>query len=166
MLLVLLRTMASLPSDRDKADKMPGGYVSGSFEKVVQDALTARFGRADRLIPAGETNLYLNRSAMQNVKTDTGKPVTDDDVYRVAKEALLSAPELHVARVYTREQLDNGIPGDFIARAAMNGYYPKRSGDITIVLEAKLRAGQSRHFTLFTVRLRPPRSRALFRARH
>ncbi|MGI8961206.1 MAG: alkaline phosphatase family protein [Bryobacteraceae bacterium] len=126
--------VAPLP-DRDKADKMPGGYVSANFEKVVEDALTARFGRADWLIPAGETSLYLNRTALQNVNTAGGKSVTEEDVYRVAKEALLSAPELHVARVYTREQLDNGIAGDFIARAAMNGYYPKRSGDISVVLE-------------------------------
>jgi predicted AlkP superfamily pyrophosphatase or phosphodiesterase len=126
--------VAPLP-DRDRADKMPGGYVPATFEKIVQDALTVRFGQADWLIPAGETNLYLNRTTMQNVKTASGQPVTDEDLYRVAKKALLSAPELHVARVYTREQLDNGIPGDFIARAAMNGYYPKRSGDISIVLE-------------------------------
>jgi predicted AlkP superfamily pyrophosphatase or phosphodiesterase len=126
--------VAPLP-DRDKADKMPGGYVSVSFEKVVENALTARFGQAEWLVPAGETNLYLNRPAIQNAKTAAGKSITEDDVYRVAKDALLSAPELHVARVYTREQLDNGIPGDFIARAAMSGYYPKRSGDISIVLE-------------------------------
>ena len=58
--------VAPLP-DRDKADKMPGGYVSASFEKVVQNALTARFGRADWLIPGGETNLYLNRTALQQI---------------------------------------------------------------------------------------------------
>jgi hypothetical protein len=126
--------VAALP-DRDKADKMPGGYVSGSFEKIVQDALTARFGRADWLIPAGETNLYLNHTVMQKFRTADGKSVTAEEVCRVAKEALLSNPELHVARVYTREQLDNGIAGDFIARAETNGYYPKRSGDLAVVLE-------------------------------
>lgn len=126
--------VAPLPN-RDKADKMPGGYVSGSFEKVVQDALSARFGRADWLIPAGETSLYLNRIAMRNFKTAEGKPVTEEEIFRIAKEALLSNPDLHVARVYTREQLDNGIAGDFIARAEVNGYYPKRSGDISVVLE-------------------------------
>lgn len=72
---------------------------------------------------------------MQNFKTSDGKPVTDDELYRVAKEALLESPQLHVARVYTREQLDNGVAGDFIARTEMNGYYPKRSGDIFVVLE-------------------------------
>jgi predicted AlkP superfamily pyrophosphatase or phosphodiesterase len=126
--------VATLPA-RDKADKMPGDYVSGSFEKVVQDALTARFGQANWLIPADETNLYLNRTAVQKFKTQDGKSVTEEELCRVAKEALFSTPELHVARVYTRDQLDSGIAGDFVARAEVNGYYPKRSGDIAIVLE-------------------------------
>jgi predicted AlkP superfamily pyrophosphatase or phosphodiesterase len=140
--------VAAIPA-RDKADKMPGGYVPGNFEKVVQDALTARFGQADWLIPAGETNLYLNRTTLQNFKTTDGKPVTEEEVCRVAKEALLSSPDLHVARVYTREQLDNGIAGDFIARAEVNGYNPKRSGDIAIVLEPNYMPGShgTSHFS-------------------
>ena len=40
-----------------------------------------------------------------------------------------------MARVYTRNQLDNGIAGDFIAQAEMSGYFPRRSGDIHIVFE-------------------------------
>jgi hypothetical protein len=140
--------VAAIPA-RDKADKMPGGYVPGNFEKVVQDALTARFGQADWLIPAGETNLYLNRTTLQNFKTTDGKPVTEEEVCRVAKEALLSSPDLHVARVYTRDQLDNGIAGDFIARAEVNGYNPKRSGDIAIVLEPNYMPGShgTSHFS-------------------
>ncbi len=55
----------------------------------------------------------------------------------------MSNPELHVARVYTRDQLDNGITGDFIARAEINGYNPRRSGDIAIVLEPNYMPGHS-----------------------
>ncbi len=47
----------------------------------------------------------------------------------------MSNPQIHAARVYSRPQLDNGIAGDFIAAAAMNGYFPPRSGDLTIILE-------------------------------
>jgi predicted AlkP superfamily pyrophosphatase or phosphodiesterase len=140
--------VAAIPA-RDKADKMPGGYVSASFEKVVQDALTARFGRADWLIPAGETNIYLNRAALQTFKTQDGKSVNEQDLFRVARQALLSNPELHVARVYTREQLDNGIAGDFIGRAEVNGFNPERSGDIAIVLEPNYMPGNhgTSHFS-------------------
>ncbi|MGA8030259.1 MAG: alkaline phosphatase family protein, partial [Bryobacteraceae bacterium] len=121
--------VASIPA-RDKADKMPGGYISGNPEKTVEDALTARFGSAEWLIPGGgETNLYFNRSAIQNAKA------SEAEAAAVAKQALLSNPQLHVARVYTREQLENGIGGDFIAIAERNGYNSKRSGDLAIVFD-------------------------------
>lgn len=141
--------VAPLP-DRDKADKIPGGYVSANAEKIVQTALTNRFGPTDWLIPgAGETSLYLNRSAIQSFKARDGKPVSDEEIYQIAKEALLSAPQLHVARVYTRDQLENGVAGDLIARAEMNGYYPKRSGDIFVVLEPNYLPGShgTSHFS-------------------
>ncbi|MBV9302438.1 MAG: alkaline phosphatase family protein [Acidobacteriaceae bacterium] len=126
--------VAPLPAV-DKERKMPGGYVPTNPETVVRDVLTKRFGPADWLIPAEETSLYLNRHAIEAFKTSTGNRVTEKEVYDNARDALLSAPELHVARVYTRDQLDSGLSGDFIARAEMNGYYPPRSGDIFVVIE-------------------------------
>ncbi len=144
--------VASTPA-HDKDSKMPGGYVSGKAQKIVDDALTARFGSAEWVIPAGgETNLYLNPSAIETAKTPNGKPVDRDEIYRVAKDALISNPQLHVARVYTREQLANGVTGDFIAAAEMNGYNPKRSGDIAIVLEPNYIPGRSgtTHFSPYT----------------
>jgi predicted AlkP superfamily pyrophosphatase or phosphodiesterase len=123
--------------ERDLTDKMPGGYVSESAEEVIEAALRARFGAGQWTIPGGgETNVYLNRSAIANTKA-----ATEDEVYRVAREALLSQPKLHVARVYTREQLERGITGDFIARAEANDFYPRRSGDIAIVLEPNYMPG-------------------------
>ncbi len=65
------------------------------------------------------------------------------EIYQVAREALLSDAKLHVARVYTREQLENGISGDFIALAETSGFNPKRSGDIAIVLEPNYLPGTS-----------------------
>jgi predicted AlkP superfamily pyrophosphatase or phosphodiesterase len=61
----------------------------------------------------------------------------------VARNALLLNPLLHIARVYTRDQLENGVAGDFIARAEMNGFNPKRSGDIAIVFEPGYIPGHS-----------------------
>lgn len=116
--------------------KLPGGYVTANAEQIVETALTQRFGAAGWLIHgAGEISLYLNRAAIQSFKTGDGKSVALEQVYAVAKEALISDPQLHVARVYTRDQLDNGVPGDFVARAEMNGYFPQRSGDIFVVLD-------------------------------
>jgi predicted AlkP superfamily pyrophosphatase or phosphodiesterase len=129
--------VATIPS-MDKAEKMPGGYVTESVEKVVDRALTEKFGYADWTIPGGgETNLYLNHTIIQNRK------IPEAEIYSVARTALLLNPLLHVARVYTRDQLENGVAGDFIARAEMNGFNPKRSGDIAVVLEPGYLPGHS-----------------------
>lgn len=143
--------VASAP-DRTKTDKLPGGYVSmEAMGRQVDAALTARFGAADWLIPGGGENLYFNRSVIQKLKAADGKAVTLDEICRAAKEALLLDPELHVARVYTREQLDSGVAGDFVARAETAGYYPKRSGDLAIVLEPGYVPGRSgtTHFSAY-----------------
>jgi hypothetical protein len=102
----------------------------------VQTALSKQFGEAKWLIPSADENwLYFDLDAVTNAKTPDGRHATMAEIYRVAKDAILSTSAFHVARVYTREQLDNGIAGDFIARAEMNGYYPRRSGDIALVYE-------------------------------
>jgi len=111
-------------------NKMPAGYVHADFENVVEEALNNRFGHAEWLLRGGgETTLYLNSEALAKAKT------SEPDALRVAKNALMSAPQLHVARVYTRDELENGIAGDFIAQAEVNGFNPRRSGDLAIVLE-------------------------------
>jgi predicted AlkP superfamily pyrophosphatase or phosphodiesterase len=124
--------------DHDEATKMPGGYVLADIEDAVESTLNRKFGKADWLIPgAGETALYFNRETLASAKA------REEDIYRVAKEAILAIPQLHVARVYTREQLADGVSGDFIARAEVNGYYPRRSGDLHLVFEPGYMVGTS-----------------------
>jgi predicted AlkP superfamily pyrophosphatase or phosphodiesterase len=121
--------VAPLPAT-DEAQKMPGGYLIADIEDAVQSALTRRFGKQSWLIPgAGDTVLYFDWQALASVK------ISRDEIYRTAREALLSIPQLHVTRVYTRDQLMDGVAGDFIARAEMNGFYARRSGDLHLVFE-------------------------------
>ncbi len=121
---------------QDEADKLPGGYLPGGLEEAVTAALNQHYGSADWLIPdASETSFYFSRDALVKAKGSDGKPVSADDLYRVAADALFANPRFHVARVYSRTQLDNGIAGDFIAQAEMNGYFPARSGDLNVVFE-------------------------------
>jgi predicted AlkP superfamily pyrophosphatase or phosphodiesterase len=130
----------------DEETRMPGGYVHGNPEEVVQRALAKTFAvDAPWLIPGGgETVLYLNwDTALKARKESSGEPIEEDDLYRVATSALLASPDLHVARVYTRAQLENGEYGDFIAEALMNGFNSKRSGDIEIVFESGYIPGSS-----------------------
>ncbi len=126
--------VAARPS-RDE-NKMPGGYLPADVEELVQSTLNRKFGKANWVIPGGgETSLYFDRDAIEKFRTSDGKTVSESDVSQTAKDALLAVPELHIARVYTRDQLDNGATADFIAQAETNGYFPRRSGDLALVFE-------------------------------
>lgn len=142
--------VASLPAE-DARVKMPGTYLSGTaIEEAVTEVLNNRFGKADWIIPSGsQTSLYINLEALLKAKTADGKLASWADVFGAVRYFILSKPELHIARIYTRDQLDNGIPGDFIAQAAMNGYYPARSGDMFLIFEPDFMIGKSgtNHFS-------------------
>jgi hypothetical protein len=130
--------------DHDKETHMPGGYLSGDVEGAIASALNRKFGKADWLIPGGgETTIYLNHKSLENIKMPQGEPIGEEQIYQTASEAIMAMPQLHVARVYTRKQLGDGIAGDFIARAEMNGYYPRRSGDLQIVFDSGFLPGSS-----------------------
>jgi len=130
--------------EHDEAMHVPGGYVYADPEDVVQSALTHAFGKGEWLIPGvGETSLYLNWDTVRKTKLASGEPLEEDDVYRIATGALLATAPLHVARVYTQEQLANGVAGDFISQALVNGFYSKRSGDLNIVFEPGYMVGTS-----------------------
>lgn len=129
---------------RAHEEKVPGGYVSiADMANQIRTALNERFGAADWFTPGGGENVYFNRATIEKTKAPDGHSVTLDEICLVAKDALLSHPELHIARVYTRRELDSGLTGDFIARAETFGYYPKRSGDLAIVLEPGYMPGHS-----------------------
>ncbi len=140
--------VAPLPGDEQR--HMPGGYVTVNAEVVVNSALTNRFGTADWLIPGvSEVSLYLNRKTVDDFKTADGRRIELGEIYSVAREALLSAPQLHVARVYSYDQLQSGIAGDEVAQAEMFGFYPKRSGDLNLVYDPyfALGKGGASHFS-------------------
>ncbi len=130
-----------------------GGYLAADVEDVVQSALNRKFGKANWLIPGGgETSLYFDHDVIHNFKTSDGRAVSPTQVFQTAKQALLSIPLLHIARVYTSDQLDNGVTGDFIAQAETNGYYPRRSGDLALVFEPGYIPGTSgtSHFSPYS----------------
>lgn len=121
---------------QDEANKMPGGYIAADVEEAVTSALNRKFGKADWLIAGvGDTSLYFNQETVSNFKSAEGKSISRDEITEAAKTTLLSIPQLHVVRVYTRAQLENGSTGDFIAQAETNGYFERRSGDLSLVFE-------------------------------
>jgi len=135
--------VAATPA-QDAKNKMPGGYVIADVEDALTAALNRRFGKATWIIPgAGDTGVYFNQDALRSAKTPDGRPVPEEEVFQVARESLLEIPQLHIARVYSRKQLENGGSGDFIERAEVNGFYPRRSGDLAFVFEPNYMPGLS-----------------------
>lgn len=122
--------VAPLP-EAMQARKMPGGRIEGStLFDPIQRALEARFGEGKWLLATAGTSPYLNDALIAQKKLD---PV---EVRRVAAEAVRSAPGAHVARVYTRDQIQRGeVAADTLGRRILRGFNPQRSGDLEIVLE-------------------------------
>jgi predicted AlkP superfamily pyrophosphatase or phosphodiesterase len=129
---------------------MPGTYVSVHPGDLVESALDQHFGAADWVESAGEGGVYLNWKTLDDFRTKDGRPVSPEDVYRAAKQVLLATPELHAVRVYDRDQLANGIAGDFIAQAFVNGFFPRESPDLVVAYEPYAVPGRGRGTTHFS----------------
>ncbi len=138
--------VAPIPAAGDGPGKphTPGGYISLNAEEVVNSALTKQFGKADWIIPGvSEVSLYLNHKTIDEFKTADGHKLDLHEVYSVARQALFSVPQLHVARVYTADQLASGVVGDDTAQAENFGYYARRSGDLNLVYDPYFALGTS-----------------------
>jgi len=109
--------------------KMPGDSVFVDLEDLVRSALVKKFGDGSYTLGSVDTSIYLNFKTLESKKIDPAV------AYRVAAEALFAVPQAHVARVLTRDQMEQGIAGDPLAAAVENGFYPARSGDIVVLFE-------------------------------
>lgn len=120
--------VAPLP-EVDAQHKAPGGRMTVSeVDKCIQAALTARFGSGEWLVEKPHDNvIYMNREFINAKKLDPA------EVDRVAAAALEELP--HIFRVYTREQLEGGVAPGPIPRALVNGFFPRRSGELFVVLD-------------------------------
>ena len=113
----------------NQARKMPGGRLDNSaMAAKVNDALTKRFGPGKWLTAGPVSASYLNLELIAKMKLD---PV---EVERVAAEAI--AGQEHIARVYTRHDLESGrVQQDAIGRAMSLQFFGPRSGDLFAVPE-------------------------------
>jgi predicted AlkP superfamily pyrophosphatase or phosphodiesterase len=126
--------------------KMPGDYIYVDIEDVVRSGLTKKFGAGDYIAGTVDNAVYLNYKTLDDKKADLTA------AYRTASAALFAVPQLHIMRVFTKDQLSQGIAGDPLAQAVMNGFHPARSGDIIVLFEPYYMPTQTRptrttHFT-------------------
>jgi arylsulfatase A-like enzyme len=109
--------------------RMPAGRLSGkAILPAVEKTLAERFGEGRWIVGTTGPAPYFNRELIRQKKLSEG------EVQRVAADAVAALP--HIYRVYTREQLLNGqVLPDFITGCVVNGFYPSRASDLTILEE-------------------------------
>ena len=102
----------------------------------IKSALEAKFGAGEWILYTAGTSPYLNLNLIREKGLDEG------EVSRVAAKA--AAAIRHVARVYTREQLEHGeVQHDPISNKVARSFNSERSGDLEILLEPYwIRAGE------------------------
>lgn len=109
--------------------KMIGGRLSDAqlLEKM-NAALIQHFGPGKWILHGPATAPYLDLALIRSHKLEVA------EVENIAAGA--ARAEKHIARVITREDLENGrVQQDLIGRAASFGYYGPRSGDLYVLQE-------------------------------
>jgi predicted AlkP superfamily pyrophosphatase or phosphodiesterase len=117
-----------VPEENERR-KMPGGRIPLSKTmETAQNALSRKYGPGNWVAVQVENALYLNRTLLRE------KNLSDAEAQQIAAEAVATIP--HVARAYTGAQLSAGnAEWDPVSRRIMNGYNPRRSGDVYVLLE-------------------------------
>jgi len=108
----------------NQARNMPGGRLTTkSLADKATAALSQKFGPGEWLISGTE---YLNLKLIAERNLDRSQ------VERVAADAMKSEP--HIARVYTRTELESGaVTGDPVGRAFTVDFYGPRSGELFVL---------------------------------
>lgn len=120
--------VAPLPEDLARW-KMPGGRMSSAdLFDPIKSVLKAKFGKGEWILYTAGTSPYLNLNLIR------AKGLDEAEVRRVAAKAAAAVP--HVARVYTRDQLESGeVQHDPISNRVARSFNSERSGDLEILLE-------------------------------
>ena len=111
------------------ARKMPGGRIDATeFLTTLAKALDGKFGEGQWLIPNTGGTLYLDYEELAAHKIDA------KDARRALADSAKAFP--HIARVYTRDEIEAGADtADTVGRTMRNGYYGPRSGDVFVLPE-------------------------------
>jgi predicted AlkP superfamily pyrophosphatase or phosphodiesterase len=127
--------VAPVPEE-NVAKQLPGGRYDAQKERAaVEDALDAAFGAADYVEGGGDFTYYLKREPL------AGQAIAYADIEGIAAEVLRRQP--HVARVYTRSELEAGLVGsdNALDRRVRNGFNTAHSGDLVVIHEPNWLAG-------------------------
>ncbi len=110
-----------------QANHLPAGlFDRPGAMKQVKESLKTAFGEGDFIRAEDNNQLYLNASILQD------KKVSYAQVHAVVREILLKRED--VADVVDLHNLGNSTLPDYQLNYVKNGFNPRRSGDIMIVM--------------------------------
>ncbi len=128
-----------------QSQKLPAGVLDASVSsKEVKTALKIAFGEGEFIRAEDNSQLYLNDTLLK------AKKLTYAEVYAVVRETLLKRED--VADVVDLHNLANSTLPDYQLKYIKNGFNPRRSGDIMIVLNPSWFTGRKQgttHGTLY-----------------
>jgi predicted AlkP superfamily pyrophosphatase or phosphodiesterase len=117
-------------------NKIPAGVFDNvKYTKMIKDELKSAFGEGEIVRATDNYQLYLNH----NILAD--KKITVADVHRVVRKTLLKETN-PIADVVNLNDIRNSTLPDYLQKYYSNGYNPRRSGDIQLVLEPNWYAGR------------------------
>jgi len=112
----------------NNARKMPGGWLSAAeYSGKIGAQLAQKFGQGDWFRYDAYGQLYLNYATAAKNNADIAV------VRKFAAELARALP--HVARVFTRDDLQTGTAVDSVGRAVQLGFYGPRSADLVLLPE-------------------------------
>jgi predicted AlkP superfamily pyrophosphatase or phosphodiesterase len=112
----------------NKENKLPGGVIPDDrWNKEINDGLKSQFG-ADKLVVTNTNyQLHLNNKIIDSMKLDRG-PIKKWIISYLNKQ-----PE--ISRAFDLEDVAGTTLNSKIKEMVSNGYYPKRGGDIQMILQ-------------------------------
>lgn len=110
-----------------QSQKLPAGVLDyGETMKEVKSALKTAFGEGEFIRAEDNSQLYLNANIMEE------KKVSYTQIYEIVRKTLLRRDD--ITDVVDLHNLANSTLPNYQLNYIKNGFNPRRSGDITLVL--------------------------------
>ena len=123
-----------------QSQKLPAGVLDyGETMKEVKSALKTAFGEGEFIRAEDNSQLYLNANIMEE------KKVSYTQIYEIVRKTLLRRDD--VTDVVDLHNLANSTLPNYQLNYIKNGFNPRRSGDITLVLNPSWFSGRKQGTT-------------------
>ena len=123
-----------------QSQKLPAGVVDAAMSsREVKTALKTAFGEGEFIIAEDNSQLYLNANLMEE------KKISYTQIYEIVRKTLLKRDD--IADVIDLHNLANSTLPDYQLSYVKNGFNPRRSGDIMVVLNPSWFAGRKQGTT-------------------